>query len=72
MEKSKTWALELRPGRLTKLHKDVFGRVQSNGLKVLPHQDFDWSFVPVLRDLLTPVVRLQHHNHRRKEEKYFN
>lgn len=38
--------------RLTELHKDVFGGIQSNRLKVLPHQDCDGSLVPVLRDLL--------------------
>lgn len=44
---------------LTKLHKHIFGRVQSDGVKVLSHQDFNWSFVPVLWDILWPIVRLQ-------------
>lgn len=47
---------------LTELNKDVFSRVQCNRLKILPHQDFDWSFVPVLWDLLRLEVRLQPKN----------
>lgn len=47
---------------LTKLNKDVFGRIQSDRFKVLAHQNLYWAFVPVLWDLFRPVVRLQHKN----------
>jgi len=45
---------------LTELDEDVFGFVQGDLFEVGSNKDFDWSCVPVGRNRLRLVVRLQH------------
>jgi len=51
---------------LTELDKDVFRFVQGDLFEVGSDKDFDRSLVPVIRNRLRLVVRLQSHLHRRE------
>jgi len=47
---------------LTKLYKDIIGRVEGNLFKVFANQDLDRVLIPVFRNVLTHQMRLQKKN----------